>query len=290
MSDSTEDIFIGTAGWDYADWKGIVYPEENSAGTKPLALLSRWFDTVEINVTFYRAIAPRQCESWIAQTAANPRFMFCAKVPSVLTHERGQTPDEATAKQFRESIRPLVESDKLGAVLAQFPWSFKRTPENRQYLARLADTLEGLPLAVEVRHASWEHPDFRAGLAERNIALCNIDQPVLNGCLQPTAHVTAPFGYVRLHGRNAEHWFNTESGRNDRYNYLYTHDELAPWVERIRNMREQVNRLYVVTNNHYRGQAVVNALQIEAAFGIQKATPPETLKYLYPGLGNLFVD
>ena len=290
LPDSEAGIFTGTAGWEYPDWKGIVYPEKMSRATKPLSLLSQWFDLVEINVTFYRPIAPRQCASWIAQTAANPRFMFCAKLPSALSHDRSTKPDTGVVAAFRESMMPLTASGKLGAVLAQFPWSFKRTPENRQYLARLADSLDGLPLAVEVRHASWDHPDFIAGLTERRIALCNIDQPLLNACLAPTAHVTAPFGYVRLHGRNQEHWFNKESGRNERYNYLYDREELAPWIERIKNMREQVNRLYVVTNNHYRGQAVVNALEIEAALKIKKAAPPETLRYLYPNLGTIFVD
>jgi uncharacterized protein YecE (DUF72 family) len=270
LPDSEAGIFTGTAGWEYPDWKGIVYPEKMSRATKPLSLLSQWFDLVEINVTFYRPIAPRQCVAWLQQTAANPRFMFCAKLPSALTHDRSTKPDTGVVAAFRESMMPLTASGKLGAVLAQFPWSFKRTPENRHYLSRLADSLDGLPLAVEVRHVSWDHPDFMTGLTERGIALCNIDQPLLSACLASTAHVTAPFGYVRLHGRNQEHWFNKESGRNERYNYLYNQEELAPWIERIKNMREQVNRLYVVTNNHYRGQAVVNALEIEAALKLKK--------------------
>ena len=291
MPDNPETgVFTGTAGWEYPDWKGIVYPEKMSRATKPLTLLSQWFDLVEINVTYYRPIAARQCVAWLQQTAGNPRFMFCAKLPSALTHERKTKPDTGVVAAFRESMKPLSESGKLGAVLAQFPWSFKRTTENRQYLARLCDATAAMPLAVEVRHDSWNHPDSIAGLTERGVALCNIDQPALSRCLKPAAIVTAPFGYVRLHGRNAEHWFNQESGRNPRYDYLYNQEELAPWITRIKTMREQVNRLYVVTNNHYRGQAVVNALEIEAALGNKKAAPPETLKYLYPRLGNLFVD
>ena len=290
MNDVLEGIHIGTAGWDYADWKGIVYPETMTGLTKPLALLSCWFDMVEINVTYYRPIEARQCVSWLMQTAANPRFMFSAKLPAALTHERCAKPDSTVIATFRESITPLHEAGRLGAMLAQFPWSFKRTPANRQYLAHLADSLEGMPLTVEVRHDSWNHPDFLAGLAARGIACCNIDQPALNSCLEPAAQVTAPFGYIRLHGRNKEHWFNKESGRNARYDYLYTRDELTPWIERIKNMREKVNRLFVVTNNHYRGQAVVNALEIQASLGVKKATPPETLKHLYPVMKNIFVD
>ncbi|HDP35849.1 MAG TPA: DUF72 domain-containing protein [Candidatus Hydrogenedentes bacterium] len=284
MNDAPEGIYVGTAGWEYADWKGVVYPEKWTGGTKPLPLLCQWFDLVEINVTFYRPVMARQCVSWLAQTAANPRFMFCAKAPAVLTHERKKKPDVGAADAFRRSMEPLREADKLGAVLAQFPWSFKRTQENRQYLARLAETLDGLPLAVEMRHDSWDHPEFLAGLSERDITFCNIDQPSLNGCLKPSAYVTAPTGYIRLHGRNQKHWFGKESSRDARYDYLYTRDDLAPWVARIMDMREKVKRLFVVTNNHYRGQAVANALQIQGALGIRRVAPPETLRYLYPVL------
>ncbi len=278
---------MGTAGWQYDDWKGIVYPDKMTGGAKPLALLARLCDLVEINVTYYRPIVARQCVSWLTQTAANPRFMFCAKLPAALTHEREASPDPGIINGFRESMAPLVAAQKLGAVLAQFPWSFKRTSMNRQYLARLADAMDGLPMAVEMRHASWDHAAYRAGLAERGIACCNIDQPTVAGCLEPAAHVTTSFGYVRLHGRNREHWFNRDSGRNDRYNYLYTRNELGPWMARIMEMREQVKKLFVVTNNHYRGQAVANALELQAALGIRRATPPETLAYLYPTLQRL---
>ena len=281
------NVYVGTAGWQYPDWKGIVYPQTLTGGTTPLALLTRWCDMVEINVTFYRPVAQRQCVSWLAQTAAHPRFLFCAKLPAALTHERGAAPDGNRAAQFRDSMIPLIEANKLGAVLAQFPWSFKRTAENRRYLAQLADQLEGMPLAVEVRHASWNHPDFRSGLARRGIALCNIDQPALNACLAPSGHITAPFAYVRLHGRNKTHWFNQESGRDARYDYLYTRKELTPWIEKIQDMGQKVNKLFVVTNNHYRGQAVANALEIQALLGHPHVAPPETLSYLYPSLRNL---
>lgn len=278
------NLFIGPAGWSYADWKGIVYPE---TCRQPLVLISRWMDLVEVNVTYYRPMAPRFFASWLSQTEANPKFRFMVKAPARLTHERDDTPDAGCARGFRESLAPLVELEKLGTVLLQFPWSFKRTPDNRSYLARLADVLPGLPLCVEMRHRSWMVPEFFEGLHERGIAFCNIDQPDLKDCIGPSSLVTAPFAYVRLHGRNAEAWFKEDAGRDARYNYLYSAEELAPWVSRIMDMKKQVNDLYIVTNNHYQGKAVVNALELQASFGILRPSLPETLLYTYPRLKEI---
>ncbi|NLV46264.1 MAG: DUF72 domain-containing protein [Candidatus Hydrogenedentes bacterium] len=281
---TSANIFIGPAGWSYADWKGIVYPGNCLT---PLAMLCRWVDLVEINVTFYRPLGVRFAASWLAQSESNPRFRFTAKAPSVLTHERGEKPDVTCASAFIESLKPLNARGKLGAVLLQFPWSYKRTPAARSYLARLADTLQEVPLCVEMRHDSWAVPDFFEGLRERGIAFCNIDQPGLNACIGPLAEVTAPFAYVRLHGRNANAWFKQDAGRDDRYNYLYSGEELAPWVSRIMDMKKQVNDLYIVTNNHYQGKAVVNALELQASFGTLRPSLPETLLYAYPRLKEI---
>lgn len=279
-----KNVFIGTAGWSYPDWKGIVYPETAPRSFRPLAFLARLVDMVEINATFYRPISSKMSDSWVAQVEGNPRFRFTAKAPGAFTHERDNAPDTARAAVFVDSLRPLVERHKLGAVLLQFPWSFRRTPENRAYLARLTDALSALPLCVEVRHTSWNHPEFFDGLRDRDIAFCNIDQPGLKDCIEPLAQVTAPFAYVRLHGRNAESWFSPEANRDARYNYLYSREELVPWVEKIMAMQKQVNDLYVVTNNHYRGQAVVNALELQASMGMSPRMMPETLAYIYPRL------
>ena len=283
---SGSKVYVGPAGWHYDDWKGIVYSEPMSRQAKPLALICRLFDMVEINVTFYRAINPRLCVGWLEQTAANPRFLFSAKVPGALTHERGVHPDGEGARTFRSSVEPLRDAGKLGAILAQFPWSFRRTAVNRTYLVRLVDLFQDMPLVVEMRHRSWDCPELLEGLRARGVAFCNMDQPGLEDCLGPTAYVTAPFAYVRLHGRNQAHWFRAGSGRNARYDYLYSLEELKPWIEKILAMGQQVNRLFVVTNNHYRGQAVVNALEIQKSLGVLRGALPESLRYCYPRLDN----
>lgn len=278
------DLHIGPAGWQYPDWKGIVYPE---GARDALALLCRWVNLAEINVTYYRPVAARMCASWLERVHANPRFMFTAKAPALLTHERGAVPDAGCAASFRKSLLPLDGAGKLGAVLVQFPWSFKRTPAARTYLARLADLLTGMPLCVELRHQSWVTPEFFEGLRERGIAFCNIDQPELKDCIEPSEMVTASFGYVRLHGRNRDAWFSKDAGRDARYDYLYSKEELAPWVEKITHMKKQVNDLYIVTNNHFHGKAVVNAVELQASCGEPPKSLPETLVYAYPRLKEI---
>jgi len=280
-------VLVGPAGWSYADWKGIVYPPDMPRGLHPLRFLCGFFDTAEVNATFYRPADPRHCAAWMQNVSENPRFRFTVKLWGRFTHERETWPEAGAVKRFCAGIAPLAEADKLGAILVQFPWSFRRTPENRQWLARVVETFAAYPLAIEFRHASWDCPEVYAGLTEHKIAFCNIDQPMFEDSIAPSDRVTAPFGYIRFHGRNREAWFREGAGRNERYNYLYSEDELRPWIARIQQMKKQVNDLFIVTNNHYRGQAVVNALEIMSAIGYGKYTIPLHLIEHYPRLKHV---
>ncbi len=288
--DQNAVIHVGPAGWAYDDWKGIVYPATMPRSQHPLALLSEWFDTVELNVTFYRLPDAKMTGAWLRHIAGNPAFQFTAKLWQGFTHESAETPEPAAVAAYCAGLRPLRDAGRLGPLLAQFPMGFHRTPENRVRLARLADAFEGWPLAVEVRHASWDHPDFYRGLEERGVALCAVDQPALRGCLPPSDRVTAPLAYIRLHGRNAEHWFRAESGRNDRYNYLYSPGEIAEWGARAREMARKTKGLFLITNNHYRGQAVANALELRHALALPRVPVPHWLLSHYPALKKLLED
>ena len=251
----------------------------------PLTYLSEFFDTVEINSSFYRPPAPRNCASWVEKVTGNPRFKFAVKLWQRFSHERESEPTTDDVRAFCEGIEPLVSSGVLGAILVQFPWSFKRTRENRVWLANVIDMLSGYPLAVEVRHDSWDLPEVYEAFAERGVAFCNIDHPIFSGSLKPAARVTARLAYVRLHGRNRHDWFRKDATRDERYDYLYSEDELKPWLERIEQIRKQADEVYVITNNHYRGQAVVNAFEIQHALGARSALAiPEHLIAIYPRL------
>jgi uncharacterized protein YecE (DUF72 family) len=253
----------------------------------PLTYISQYFDTVEVNSTFYRPPDPRFCTSWLAKAAQNPRFKFTVKLWQRFTHERDAWPTDNEIKAVKEGIQPLADAGKLGAMLVQFPWSFKRTAENRKWLAQVLETFGAYPLALEIRHASWDVPEVYDGLAERHVAFCNIDQPQFHDSIAPSAHLTARVGYVRLHGRNYQDWFRDSAGRDERYDYLYSAEELKPWVEKIERIRKQADEVYAITNNHYRGQAVVNALELQDQLGQDKPKPPIHLVEAYPQLRAL---
>ena len=135
MEACSENVRVGPAGWSYDDWKGIVYPPDMPRGLHSLTFLAQYFDTVEVNASFYRPPNPKHCENWVAKVSDNPRFLFTAKLWERFTHQRDTFPTEAEVQRFVESIMPLHEAGKLGAILVQFPWSFRRTPENRIWLS-----------------------------------------------------------------------------------------------------------------------------------------------------------
>src|SRR5208282_2049676 len=184
-------------------------------------------------------------------------------------------PTDEDELRTREGLDALATEGRLGALLIQFPVSFKNTSLNREYLDRLLRQFIEYPRVVEVRHSSWNDAETLAAFTQKNVGFCNIDQPVLGRSLAPTEHVTGAIGYVRLHGRNYEHWFADQDSadrdsadrgsdsdrRNDRYNYLYTERELAGWKERIVSIAERAQATYVITNNHFESKAGVNALE-----------------------------
>ncbi len=276
-------VRVGPAGWSYKDWDGIVYPAPRPRGFDPLAYLAGYFDTVEVNSTFYRPAAAAAARGWAERAAegerAPGRFRFTAKLWQRFTHERDRAFGPAEVDEVRRGLDVLADAGRLGAVLVQFPWSFKRDDAAREWLDDVTRAFGAggadYPLALEVRHASWDVPAFYAALAERGIGFVNVDQPQFPRSLGPSAAATAPVGYVRLHGRNADDWFRADAGVNERYDYLYSAEELAPWVERTRRVAAAAPETYVVTNNHYRGQAVANAVMLEGALtGAPAAAPP----------------
>lgn len=284
MTEQTGEIRVGPAGWSYEDWSGIVYPAHRPRDFHEATYLAEYFDTIELNVTFYRPATVEMARGWLARVAANPRFLFTAKLWQQITHEGELT--EANVRLVRPGLDVLLAEGKLGALLAQFSWSFKNIPENRAYLKKLAGRLRDFPLVVEVRHASWNVPAFFEWLAERGLGFCNIDQPVIGRSLTPSERATAPVGYVRLHGRNYQEWFREredDSGA-ERYNYLYSVEELQPWAERIRKVADAARLTFVVTNNHFHGKAVTNALQLIHLLTRRLVKVPPPLLERYPEL------
>jgi len=293
----TQIIRVGPAGWSYPDWAGYVYPSRRTKGFHEASYLAEFFDTIEINTSFYQPLRLDHATQWIDRVVANPRFVFTAKlwqrfthvVPNDVAHCAVSALPSATAEDeraVRAGFDPLHKAGKLGAVLLQFPFSLHRTPETVAHLAALLKRFGDYPLVVEVRHASWNHPDTFALLREHRAGFCNIDQPIIGRSLEPSESATSPVGYVRLHGRRYDTWFTDDATipTHERYNYLYSPEELGPWAGRIRKVAENARDTFVVTNNHYQGKAVVNALQLISILKRSKVKVPEPLRAHYPEL------
>ncbi len=278
-------IRVGPAGWAYEDWAGIVYPRPKPSRFHEAEFLAQFFDTIEINSSFYHPPTPKTVQSWLGRVAHNPRFKFTAKLWQRFTHERN--PNREDEKVVKEGLAPLAQDGRLGALLLQFPWSFKNTRESREYLGGLVMEFLEFPLVLEVRHNSWNHPDVFKMLADLGVGFCNIDQPVIGASIAPSARATAAVAYVRLHGRNYEHWFSAEDHPEERYNYLYSVQELEPWAERIRNLAARSDATFVITNNHFQGKAIVNALQLILLLTGNPVSVPETMFAHYPELAGI---
>jgi uncharacterized protein YecE (DUF72 family) len=302
------ELRIGPAGWAYKDWNGVVYPSPRPRGFHEATYLAQFFDTIEINTSFYGPLRAEQAEQWLERVEANPRFLFTAKLWQRFTHDTA--PTRAEEREVRLGFDVLMSEEKLGAVLVQFPFAFHRTRETTALLGGLLQRFAQYPLAVEFRHASWDAEETYDLLRRHGAGFCNIDQPVIGRSLQPSARVTSEIGYVRLHGRRYDTWFGNFEQRGgipkrgaaavagqppalpafERYNYLYTADELLPWAERIQQVRQSARRTYVATNNHYLGKGVVNALELISILKGAKVAIPEPLRAHYPQLNALAAE
>ena len=291
-------IRVGPAGWSYKDWEGIFYPPGMSRQKKhPLELVARCFDVVEINTSFYGHIKPEIAKLWARiASEANPDFVFTAKLHRSFTHSPlaameptsavSIKPNEDDERLAREGLEALAATGKFGALLVQFPVAFKNTSLNREYLEMLLRQFIEYPRVVEVRHSTWNSPETISYFRERNVSFCNIDQPQLGRSLEPTTHVTSSIGYVRLHGRNYDQWFEAEKSA-DRYNYLYKSNELEGWKSRIESIASKTKMTFVVTNNHFEAKAGVNALELKHMLNGKRVLAPEPLLEHYPELKQI---
>jgi uncharacterized protein YecE (DUF72 family) len=279
-----ENIRIGPAGWDYPDWDGIFYPPSRRRGFDALAYIASYFTLVEINSTFYRVPAPAVTRRWVERVADRSAFTFTVKAHQSLTHQ----PDDGTPPELVtlcHAIDPIAGAGKLGALLLQFPWSFRFEDESRRHLEARVEELRPYPLALEIRHGSWETPEADAYLAGLGLTVCGIDQPVMGDSLRPYYYRSGPAGvYFRLHGRNYQNWFAENAGRDARYDYLYRPEELSPWAAVIQKAAAATSATHVVLNNHFRGQAPANAFELAFLLTGRKLPAPQRLRRAFPRL------
>ena len=280
------EIRVGTSGWSYPSgngtWNGIFYPAQPARrprGTPKfdeLTFYAEHFDTVEVNSSFYRVPSIAAVEKWAERTPAG--FEFSLKLYQKFTHPdmfakaTGGDPSRlgtTDVDEFKAALEPLASAGKLGALLAQFPASFKSDPESRGYLEWLLKAFRDYPVAVELRHRSWsEQPSETADLlSSYDAALAQIDEPKFKSSIRQTLLPNVrSFYYLRLHGRNAKQWWKHEASE-DRYNYLYSADELKPFSEAAKAAAREVKKAYLYANNHFSAKSVANAAILKAQLG-----------------------
>jgi uncharacterized protein YecE (DUF72 family) len=295
------EIRVGTSGWSYPSgdgtWNGIFYPPHKAKGFDELAFYAEHFDTVEVNSSFYRVPALKTTREWARRTPAN--FEFSLKLFQKFTHPEmflkatGRDPaeiDRRDVDEFRAAIEPLARAGKLGALLAQFPASFKNEPGSRDYLAWLLHAFREHRVAVELRHKSFSDDPAETMdlLREHGAALVQIDEPKFKTSIRQNrlANVKT-FYYLRLHGRNAAQWWSHDKSE-DRYNYLYSAEELEPIVEAVEAASQDVKKTYAYANNHFSAKSVANAATIKAKLGQElPGEYPEPFVQRYPELKGM---
>lgn len=246
-------IKIGTSGFSYPEWRGPFYPEKLPQQAM-LAFYARRFPAVEINSTYYH-IPPARNMAAMAKHAEG-RLEFAVKAHQDMTHDRNKYADALPL--FHAALGPFHEAGVLGCVLAQFPFAFKATPTNVDFLRRIAEDLAPHPVVVEFRHRSWITDETFDLLQQLRVAYCCVDEPRLPDLPPPLVRATAPLAYVRFHGRNRQKWW-THAEAWERYDYLYTEAELQEWASKLRTLADATEKCYAFFNNHARGQAVTNA-------------------------------
>ncbi|MCP4218527.1 MAG: DUF72 domain-containing protein [bacterium] len=255
-------LLYGTAGWSYKDWNGTVYPAKKPRDFNPLHFLAQSFDFVEVNTSFYRIPSLKLTEGWVKKTETLEDFSFWMKVYQDFTHKLTMRPQEITA--FKDSLAPLTAASKLSGLLAQFPYAFKLTTANINYVLQLGQVFSEYPLAVEFRHNSWDNMEVLDAFKLNQLIWVNIDQPVISQSLPLTTEQTHPeVSYVRLHGRNYKSWFSNE-GRDARYDYDYRAMELNEIAAKIAKLTKLVKKIFVSGNNHYKGSAAKNLKELKA--------------------------
>ncbi len=251
MDETKTKIIVGTSGYSFQDWIGTFYPPGIRKGDM-LKEYCKHFAGVEVNSTYYRIPHPAVLKRMEEKTPEG--FEFVIKANQEMTHAKSR--DSHLYRAFEDAIKPIIDAGKFGGIIAQFPWGFKNTQENRDHIRFLKEQFKDHPLFIEFRNREWIREETFEELKQAGIGYCSVDEPRLRGLVPPIAKVTTDIGYVRLHGRNAKNWWG-EGG--DRYDYLYSEEELKEWVKKIKAMSQSARKTYVFFNNCHAGQAARNA-------------------------------
>ncbi len=289
------DYYIGTAGWSYKDWVPAFYPKSQSGGFDWLRFYAHYFSCVEVNASYYTYISPKTVNGWIEKVSDSDNFRFTIKLHNDFTHKKDFNDKQVMA--VRSNLELLYRAERLGGLLIQFPYSFSFNESSADYIRRLKEVFEDYNCFVEVRHSSWNNESVYQLFKRMNITFCTIDQPQIGQAIQFEPVVTNETAYIRLHGRNTEAWmrsiknFGKEQSyeeQSSRYDYLYTPGELVEIEQKIKEVQERVKEVYVIMNNHPKGEAVANAFElIHLLEEKDKVDMPSSIVKTYSRLQNI---
>jgi uncharacterized protein YecE (DUF72 family) len=288
-------FYIGTAGWTYKDWVPSFYPKTQTGGFDWLRFYSNYFNCVEVNASYYAYISPRTVDGWIEKVTDVHDFVFTIKLHKDFTHERKF--DTEKIKAVLQNLELLKRAERLGGLLIQFPYSFSFDGATAEYIRSLKEIFENYNCFVEVRHSSWNNKRVYEFFNKLNLTFCTIDQPQLGQAIPFEPIITNNKAYIRFHGRNVEAWKKsinnfgkpqTYEEQSSRYQYLYSPGELIEITQKIKSIQEKVKEVYVVMNNHPRGDAVANAFElIHLLEEKSKVNMPQTIVKAYPRLEGI---
>jgi uncharacterized protein YecE (DUF72 family) len=280
-------IRVGPAGWSYPDWEGRVYPTLKPAGFHPLAYLARFFDTIEVDSSFYAHPRAEHAQRWARLVEERRDFRFFLKLHRDFTHApEPESGWQEPAASFRAGLEPLRRAKRLAGVLVQFPVSFLHGKSEVRRLGRIKALFPDVPLVLEVRHQSWFTPPAIDVVRGLSYSLAYLDLPAAWNHPPDWHEPTGPIGYLRLHGRNSEAWFRPSAGRDARYDYLYATSELTGLAQKAQRIASGHDQTAVITNNHFSGKAVANAIELVHLLRGEAVPAPPELIAAFPALST----
>ena len=288
------NVYIGMGGWDLEPFSKVFYPPRPRKGFRKLEYYSQFFDSVEVNATFYNtSLAPDHARRWLDDVSANKEFVFTVKLFQGFTHTYEATYNDVRA--VHRMLEPLAAAEKLGGLLIQFPYSFTNISERRMYLMQLAKAFHPHRLFVEVRHNSWNSPLMYNFFQENRLHLVNVDLPGIKQHMPLTCQTWNGAAYFRLMGRNALTWdrpFSKHPGGNylvsDRYHYMYDDRELRHLLTMIEQMRQRAAATFVVFHNDPQANSLVNGFQLRHLVRHkQRVLVPQNLVTAFPALKQI---
>ena len=294
MKEGKGNIYVGMGGWQLEPFNAVFYPPNPPKGFRKLEYYSRYFDIVEVNATFYtNALTPKNAHQWMSDVSGNQSFRFSVKLFKAFTHSKDATPDDVRA--IHRLLEPMAAEEKLVGLIAQFPYGFTDTINNRTYLARLSKAFSSFRLFVEVRHNSWNTTEAMAFLTENNLHLINVDLPQIKRHMPFTEVAWGDAAYFRLMGRNAELWDKASpagmtASQSGRYSYRYREEELREFVDVIRRAAQKVGETAVIFHNDPNAHSLLNGFQIRHLLKpVKKLNIPQNLAEVHPELRALGV-